>query len=942
MVQQKTIRGEIRYLAIAAVALALLITFMVGAVYKISSERIEADSELRVLAEITALNSQSALMFNDKKVSEETLNALAPRIEILDAEIVTLKGETLARRVFERNKSNAAGDDVVSHYIRQLLGSAALISVEHMVYLNQTPLGKVKIHADMTPYWKEVLSSLLVSIVAMAFAIIFSVLLIRGMLKDIMQPIERLISSAANIAKTRQYSQRVVRSADDELGDLTDQFNLMLHEVEKRDKELIAQNSHLELEVKSRTKTIRNAMEEMRSLLNSMAEGAYGVDIDGRCTFVNLSFLRILGYTSADEIIGKQIHDLIQHSHLDGRPYPDSEGKIYDAYRKNLGIHAADEIFWRKDGVAIPVEYWSQPILIDGIVQGAIVTFIDITERHLVENDTRIAATAFESQEGIMITDANSVILRINKAFTAITGFTAEDAIGKTPRILRSGLQDDSFYAAMWARINHAGVWEGEVWNKRKDGEIYPERLIITAVKNAEGTVTNYVATLTDITLSKAAAAEIENLAFYDSLTQLPNRRLLLDRLKQAFASSARSGRDGAVLFLDLDHFKTLNDTLGHDIGDLLLQQVAKRLTLCVREGDTVARLGGDEFVVLLEDLSEQPLYAAAQAESIGEKIITALNQPYQLESHEHQSTPSVGIVLFSDHHQSQEDLLKHADIAMYQAKKAGRNRLSFFDPKMQDAINTRAELEHELYKALELRQFQLYYQIQVDSTGHPLGAEALIRWPHPERGMVSPFYFIPLAEDTGLILPIGHWVLETACAQLQSWQQTEHTKHLTLSVNVSVKQFRQPDFVDLVRTTVQHYAINPMLLKLELTESMLLENIEEVIATMHALRTIGISFSLDDFGTGYSSLQYLKILPLYQLKIDQSFVRDLADDLSDQAIVRTIIAMTQTLNLNVIAEGVETEQQRQLLQKIGCNTYQGYLFSEPVPIEAFEALLKQ
>ena len=438
----------------------------------------------------------------------------------------------------------------------------------------------------------------------------------------------------------------------------------------------------------------------------------------------------------------------------------------------------------------------------------------------------------------------------------------------------------------------------------------------------------------------KAAENEIQSLAFYDSLTHLPNRRLLLDRLKQALASSLRSEREGALLFIDLDNFKTLNDTHGHDMGDLLLQLVAKRLQICVREGDTVSRLGGDEFIVMLEDLSEHTIEAAAQTESVGEKILATLNQPYQLGIHEYRSTPSIGATLFSNRQQSIEELMKQADIAMYQAKKGGRNTLRFFDPQMQDTINARASLEDELRNALAKHEFQLYYQIQVGNSNRPMGAEALIRWIHPVRGLIPPIQFIPLAEETGLILPIGQWVLETACEQLKTWQKSELTNELVLAVNVSAKQFRQEDFVALVKNAVQRHAINPKLLKLELTESLLLETIEDTIATMNELNEIGVQFSLDDFGTGYSSLQYLKRLPLDQLKIDQSFVRDLVTDSSDKAIVRTIIAMASSLSLDVIAEGVETEEQRMRLLNKGCNNYQGYLFSKPIPIEQFEALL--
>jgi len=440
----------------------------------------------------------------------------------------------------------------------------------------------------------------------------------------------------------------------------------------------------------------------------------------------------------------------------------------------------------------------------------------------------------------------------------------------------------------------------------------------------------------------KQTEDQVLQLALYDPLTSLPNRRTLTDRLHQALASSSRSGKAGALLFIDLDNFKTLNDTLGHDMGDLLLQQVAHRLLSCVREGDTVSRLGGDEFVVILEDLSNQSLEAAAQVEAIGEKILGALNQPYQLASHKQRSTPSIGATLFSEHKSSSDELLKQADIAMYQAKKSGRNAFRFFDPQMQDIISARALLEDELRHALIKQEFQLYYQIQMDSSKRPTGSEALIRWVHPVRGLVLPQQFITLAEETGLIIPIGQWVLETACSRLKAWQQNELTRNLILAVNVSAKQFRHIDFITQVQAAVNLHGIDAKLLKLELTESLLLDDIESTISTMSALNNIGVQFSLDDFGTGYSSLQYLKLLPFDQLKIDQSFVRDITTNSSDKTIVRTIIAMADSLELRTIAEGVETEEQLQFLIRSGCAQFQGYLFGKPGTIEQFEALLKQ
>jgi diguanylate cyclase (GGDEF)-like protein/PAS domain S-box-containing protein len=553
----------------------------------------------------------------------------------------------------------------------------------------------------------------------------------------------------------------------------------------------------------------------------------------------------------------------------------------------------------------------------------------------------RVFATA---SEGFTITDADGVILDVNAAFTAVTGYTREEVLGKTPRLLQSGRHGAPFYARMWQEIHDTGHWQGEVWNRRKNGEVYPQWLTITAgfsESDAHRKVTHYVATFSDITQRKKNEAEIYQLAFYDPLTELPNRRLLMDRLRHMLATRGRSAGRAALLFIDIDNFKIINDIKGHDIGDLLLIEIAQRLRSSVREGDTVARLGGDEFVVMLEGLSAESEQAAAQAKTTGEKIHQSLNQPYQLKEFEHHSTCSIGISMFS-HDVSAEELLKHADTAMYEAKAAGRNALRFFDPAMQSALEARATLEADLRQALATRQFALYYQVQVNADGQPIGVEALVRWNHPHRGLVLPGTFIPLAEETGLIHPIGQWVLETACAQLKAWEANANTRDLVLSVNISARQLSAEDFVDQIEALLIRTCITPARLKLEITESMLLHNVENVIGTMRQLKALGVSFSMDDFGTGYSSLQYLKRLPLDQIKIDQSFVRDITVDSSDQAIVRTIIAMAQSMNLSIIAEGVETEQQRQLIESRGCTNYQGYLFGRPVPIEQFEALLGQ
>ena len=626
--------------------------------------------------------------------------------------------------------------------------------------------------------------------------------------------------------------------------------------------------------------------------------------------------------------------------------HPDDRDEVNQAYTRSLKDHLDYEIEhrlrmpdgrvkWVREHCRSEFDSFGKAFRSIGAVQ-------DITEQHLAEEQLRIAAITFETQEAILITDADANILRVNQAFQNLSGYSAEELIGKKPSILKSGRHDAAFYQDMWSELLETGKWSGEIWDRHKNGDMYPKYMTITAVYDDLHQVTHYVAVAIDLSQSKQSEQKIQQLAFYDSLTDLPNRHLFIDRLQQAMAASERSGRYGALMFLDLDHFKVINDTQGHAMGDLLLIEVARRLESCVREGDSVARLGGDEFVVLIEELSSQKEDAVTQADQIAEKIHNSLRQPYMLNDFDCRTSPSIGISLFHGHQENEKELLKHADIAMYQAKTAGRNAIRFFDPEMQIALDARALLEADLRHAYASQQFQLHYQIQIDSQRGTLGAEVLLRWKHPERGFVFPDQFIPLAEETGLIVPIGLWVLETACAQLKTWEDKSLTRDLTLAVNVSARQFHQADFVAQVRRVLQESGANPLRLKLELTESTVLGNVDDTIAKMREIRTLGVEFSMDDFGTGYSSLHYLKRLPLDQIKIDRSFVMDITHNDDDAVIVQTIIAMSLALRLNVIAEGVETEDQRQVLEKYGCHAFQGYLFSRPVPIEEFELLLDQ
>lgn len=675
----------------------------------------------------------------------------------------------------------------------------------------------------------------------------------------------------------------------------------------------------------------RAAIQERTLLLGSLGEGVFGVDQDGVCRFMNPAALNMLGFMEK-EVIGQNQHQLFHHKHTDGSHYPYQECPVYKTLRDGE-LRESEEWFCRKDGEMFPVQLCITPMMEQRRIVGAVIAFRDISERRRIESDLRIAATAFEVQEGILITDARNRIIRVNKAFTQVTGFSSEEAIGQTPSILKSGYHDKTFYNEMWEILQAEGCWKGEVWNRRKNGEVFPEWLTISVVHTEKGEVGHYVASFLDISQNKEAEERIQYLAFYDSLTRLPNRSLMMERLGQALTSSARSGRYCALLFIDLDDFRTLNDTQGHDMGDHLLVQTAVRLQACVREVDTVARLGGDEFAVMIEGLDDGPEQAAIQVELVAEKIRSGLNLPYLLNGTECHSSPSIGIALFRDHEDSPDELLRRGELAMYQAKAAGGNGVRFFDPAMQSAVEVRAKLEADLRRAVRQQEFLLHYQLQFDARGNSIGAEALLRWRHTRRGMVAPDEFIPLAEQTGLILSIGQWVLCTACQQLAIWQRNPETAHLRMAVNVSARQFRQEGFPSQVISALMGAGAQPYGLQLEITESLLLDDMEAVIGRMDHLKGLGVGFSLDDFGTGYSSLAYLKRLPLEQLKIDRSFVRDIMDDPNDATITSTIIALGESLGLMVIAEGVETREQMDLLIRQGCQAFQGYYLCRPVAV---------
>ena len=697
---------------------------------------------------------------------------------------------------------------------------------------------------------------------------------------------------------------------------------------------LTGQNESIRSEVDKRTEELKlshnklsASEQQFRKLVQTQSAIVWRAD-PVTCGFLFVS-------DEAESILGYPVERWIneadfckQHIHEDDREvllvFRPTEIRNQNNHEVEFRMIAADgRCIWLRDYINLTVD--------NGEVTEIFGFIIDITKQKQAEEQLRLAAITFESQQGIMITDKDFRILQVNKAFTEITGFSQQKVLGKNPKILASGRHDKAYFQDFWKELTTNGQFEGEMWNRRENGEIYAEWQTITAVKNDAGEVSHYVSVFSDITEKKETESRIHNMAFYDPLTCLPNRRLLLDRFDQELAIARRHGQFGAIIFLDLDHFKLLNDSQGHLVGDELLIQVAKRLASVVREEDTPARLGGDEFVVLMHANSESLTTVADHALIVAEKIKEILNKPFMLNQYQHHISPSIGITLFPDNDESPEVILQQADTAMYRSKASGRNAISFFHPSMQEAADLRLNMEQDLRAAIEDSRFILCYQPQVDSEGVVLGAEALIRWERRDKGILLPMAFIPVAEESSLILTIGRWVLLEACNQIKAWQHTGvNLPHV--SVNVSSRQFRQQDFVEQVKHAIDSSGIAAHLLGIELTESVMIADINDTVAKMKALKALGISIAVDDFGTGCSSLMYLKQLPIDTLKIDQGFVRDILTDASDAVIVETIVSMAQHLELRVIAEGVETAEQLTFLKQRGCSVFQGYYFSHPLP----------
>ncbi|GGY74680.1 GGDEF domain-containing protein [Marinobacter zhanjiangensis] len=665
----------------------------------------------------------------------------------------------------------------------------------------------------------------------------------------------------------------------------------------------------------------------LEALVRSIPDLVLVIDEQGRFVFVHAAEKQQLLMTP-DQLIGRHYREVLSPELADR--FSEAKSEVLES-RETLNFD-----YHLKVGNELRAFEARVNVLRDEerSYNGFLALVRDVTEQKVREAELRIASAAFETHLGIMITDKQGLILRANHAFTAITGYAEHEVVGKTPAILRSGLQGRAFYNNLWARVLEKGAWEGEIWNRRKNGEVYAEWLTISVVRNSSGAIQNFVGTFHDITRRKEAEREAHRLAFYDTLTGLANKALLEEKIAEVGKANTRQHTNAALLYLDIEQFRAINDSKGYGIGDLTLKALAERLSSIMRETDTLARVGSDEFAVLLPGLHETEKQAARSAERVADKILAMFVRPIEVAGQSVQVEVSIGITLIDDRQSGFEGQLQRAEQATQQAKDQalhrGRKRIAFFDPEIQKQVVQHVLLEEELRAALAQDQLRAYYQPQVQHPDQLMGYEVLLRWQHPERGMVSPAVFIPIAEQSRLILPIGEWVLEKACRQLAAWKDDPATAQLVLAVNVSIVQFQSSEFIEELAQILRQTGAPPAMLKLEVTESLLMDDPDRITRTMKRLRALGVRFSLDDFGTGYSSLSYLRRLPLDQVKIDQSFIREVTTSTASAAIVESMIGLARGLTLDIIAEGVETPEQRDWLVAHGCTYFQGYLFGRP------------
>lgn len=694
-------------------------------------------------------------------------------------------------------------------------------------------------------------------------------------------------------------------------------------ERKRTEEDLRRARDELESRVEERTRELSRLTREMGQILNSAGDAILGVSASGRINFANPAAAATTGWSVA-EMVGRSLGLLL------------SENEDEDP-RTVLYAKGGDRLFVHRDGSPFPVELAGAPIEENGQPAGAVVVFRDVTERRRAEESLKLAAKVFETiSEGIIVTDAEYRVTAVNPAFAQITGYSFEDMFGRTPTCLEPTGSTPDIAETIRETVRTTGRWEGELWNRRKDGSDYAERLAFSAITDDSGAPVQYVIVFSDITQRKQDEERIRYQANYDSLTGLPNRALFMDRLNQSVSAASRSDQRVGLMFIDLDGFKLVNDTLGHDVGDGLLKESGKRLLDCVRTGDTVARLGGDEFTIIMPNLRD-----IRNAPVIAQRIISSLEQPFVFGGQEAFVSASIGITAYPDDAQDTVNLLKNADAAMYRAKEQGKANYQFFTQELNADANERLVIKNRLSKALERGEFTLYYQPKVSlADGSITSVEALLRWRNADLGMISPTKFIPVMEETGLIGAVGEWAIEVACLQHREWAEAGHP--LRIAVNLSVRQLRQADLAKTVARLLAGAGIPPAGLELEITESMIMKDTEQAVSILSELDGMGVRLAMDDFGTGYSSLSYLKRFPLHTIKIDRSFVRDIGSDPDDLEIIRTIVSMGHSLRRCVVAEGVETEEQKALLSSLRCDEIQGYLVSAPVPAAEITRMLEE
>ncbi|SME99631.1 EAL domain-containing protein [Pseudogulbenkiania subflava] len=916
-------RFSLRVVVLVAVILGLLIPASIITVLGFGLQRdsmvAQLETDQRRLLDIVALGMQEPLWNLSRQAGSPLIASVMEDSRVISVRVTDTQSNT-----------------VFLYALRSERRIGGVSFVQKPVIYRGEEIGQVTIEFD-TEHLTIAQSNQLKNLLMILFAQLgLSILLIVGILHSrFLKPMRTLTEQATHLAELH-LDTPFLWERKDEIGRLGRHLEWTRAELKRLIDELRAKTLALESDIARRREVedaLRRSENKYRELFWSNLDGIVISSLDGQVIDANPAFLNLMCY-SLDQLKLQNFWSLIA---------PESEGmERFNLDNKVLRFGYCDEFeasYINRFGNVVPVSVKTVAMRDSfGRINAVWRMVRDISEKRVAEERMQLAAKVFENTvEGIMITDADKRIRSVNKAFSHITGFGQQEVLGQKPDMLSSGRHDETFYEAMWSAINEHGSWQGELWNRRKNGEVYPEWLAISAVRNAVGEITHYVAIFSDLSERKAADERIQFLAHFDVLTGLPNRAHIQDRVELAIHNATRDNERLALLLLDLDRFKTINESLGHSAGDALLQVLAERIRSTLLTGEVVARQGGDEFIVLLPLIAD-PGSAALAAE----RIRDVLEPPVELFNHSISITPSIGISVFPDDGRDFETLVRNADAAMYHAKSAGRNSYKFYTADLNARAREILEIESQLRYALDRDEFVLHYQPQVDlRTGEIIGAEALIRWQHPDLGLLGPVRFIEVAEERGFIVQIGNWVIQEACRQLAQWRR-QGLPRISLAVNLSTLQFKQQDLAVHLQRALSAHGLVGSDLDVEVTESVIMDDVETTIHTIDRIKSMGLQLSIDDFGTGYSSLSYLKRFKADKLKIDRSFVRDIPMDADDSAIARAIINMAKNLNMTVIAEGVETIEQWKFLDREGCHAAQGYLLAKPVPAKEFEKLLEK